>query len=204
MRHLLTATAIMLAMPMAATAPAVAQTAATPAQQKTASQFVSGLADEAFAILRDQSLSREQARTRFQALLRQNFAVNDIGMRLIRRHRAGLKPEQLRAYQAALPSFVVNTYSERLYDFAAAKVTVVRAVPRGSRGDVDVYTKISNPGGGQPFDAIWTIKQGNPKPLVSNLTVNGVNVALTQEQDFSAYIERNGFDALVTFMQKAK
>ena len=79
----------------------------------------------------------------------------------------------------------------------------MRTAPRGNRGDVDVYTRITDPKGGKPIDAIWQVK-GGPKPLVSNITVNGVNVALTQEADFKAYIEKNGFDALVEFMKKSK
>jgi phospholipid transport system substrate-binding protein len=182
--------------------------AATDAQQKQAADFIDSLAGDAFAILRDKSLSRDAARTKFRDLLRSNFAVDETGLRLIRRYRAPNSPiklsdAQVSAYRAALPDFLVNTYSDRLYDFATAKVSVIRTVPRGSRGDVDVYTRITDPKGGKPIDAIWQVKGGS-KPLISNITVNGVNVALTQEADFSAYIEKNGFDALVDFMRKAK
>lgn len=201
--------ALGLAIPVSVAAPAAAQeAAATAAQQKEAADFISRLSNDAFAVLRDKSLSKEQARSKFRDLLRTNFAVDETGMRLIRRYRAPNSPvkltqQQLDAYRAALPGFLVNTYSDRLYDFAAAKVQVVRTAPRGSRGDVDVYTRISDPKGGKPIDAVWQVSAG-AKPLVSNITVNGVNVALTQEQDFSAYIQKNGFDALVDFMRKAK
>ena len=51
---------------------------------------------------------------------------------------------------------------------------------------------------------IWAIeKVAGPKYLISNVTVSGVNLALTQEADFSAYIAKNGFDALVSFMKTA-
>ncbi len=207
--------AVALAMSTAAlmsTAPAAAQQAAagaaTAGQQKAAADFIDRIAADAFAVLRDKSLSKDAARGKFRTLLRANFAVDEAGLRLIRRYRAPnspikLTPQQLDAYRAALPDFLVNTYSDRLYDFASAKVLVVRTAPRGSRGDVDVYTRITDPKGGKPIDAIWQVKSG-AKPLITNITVNGVNVALTQEADFSAYIEKNGFDALVDFMRQAK
>ncbi len=176
---------------------------ATPAQMQTAGVFVDQLANQAFAILRDKSAGRDAAKAKFRTLLKANFAVDEAGLRLIRRQRASLTPAQLSAYRAALPDFIVNTYSDRLYDFANADVTVIRTAPRGSRGDVDVYSRISDPKGGKPIDTIWTVKMAGPKPLISNVTVNGVNVALTQEADFTAYIEKNGFDALVDFMRKA-
>ena len=81
-------------------APAAAQTPAAPAQQQAASAFVNRLSNDAFAVLRNRSLSRDAARTQFKALLRQNFAIQDIGNRLIRTQRATLTPAQLAAYQA--------------------------------------------------------------------------------------------------------
>lgn len=198
------------ASPLLIAAPVAAQTAApaTAAQQKAAASFIVGLSDKAFAILRDRSLSRSAARSRFRTLLGENFDVDATGLRLIRSYRAPnsplkLTPGQLDAYRKALPDFLVNTYSDRLYDFATSKLSVVRTVPRGSRGDVDVYTRITDPHGGQPIMAIWQVK-GGARPLVSNLVVNGVNVALTQEADFKSYIDRNGFDALVSFMKQQK
>lgn len=205
------ALALAAAMPAFATPVAAQQAssgAATPAQQKAAADFIARVAADGFAVLRDRSLSRDAARTQFRTLLRANFAVDEAGLRLIRRYRAPnspirLTPQQIDAYRAVLPDFLVNTYSDRLYEFASANISVVRTAPRGSRGDVDVFTRITDPRGGRPIDAIWQVKSG-AKPLIANITVSGVNVALTQEADFSAYIERNGFDALVDFMRQAK
>jgi phospholipid transport system substrate-binding protein len=203
MRYILLGAALVAASVVAPAAPAAAQ-AATQAQQAEAAAFVESLASKAFGVLRDKSLSREAGKAAFRGLLAENFAVEQMGMRIIRKHRATLTPQQLEAYKAALPDFIVNTYSSRLYDFANAKVTIVRQVPRGTRGDVDVYSRVTDPKGGKPIDAIWSVSRASGRWQVLNLTVNGVNVALTQEADFDAYIKKNGFDALVDFMKSAK
>ena len=78
----------------------------------------------------------------------------------------------------------------------------MRTLPRGTRGDVDVYSRIVRPGA-QPFDAVWTVRRVGGSFRIVNLTVAGINLSLTQEADFSAYIAKNGFDALVTFMKSA-
>ena len=190
-------------------APAFAQAAAaSPAQQKAAADFIAGLSEQAFAVLRDKNLTRAEGRSKFRTLLRANFDLEGTGMRLIRSYRSPastikLTDAQVQAYRAALPDFLVNTYSDRLYDFASSKVNVVRTTPRGNRGDVDVVTRITDPKGGAPIEAIWQVK-ASAKPVVSNIVVNGVNIALTQEADFKSYIERHGFDALVDFMKRAK
>lgn len=190
----------------AVSVPAHAQASGAASQQQAAEagKFVNEVANDAFAILRDKSLSREASRDKFRTLLRENFALDEAGLRLIRRHRASLTPQQLADYRAALPDFLVNTYSDRLYDFSNATVTVIRTTPRGNRGDVDVFSRVTDPQGGAPIDAIWTIKTSGQRPQILNLTVSGINVALTQEADFNAYIGQNGFDALVKFMRQAK
>ncbi|WP_448582405.1 MlaC/ttg2D family ABC transporter substrate-binding protein [Thermaurantiacus sp.] len=195
----------LVAMLVAALAPGIPTRAetATAAQQAEAARFIEQLAKEAFAVLRDSSISRSEAKVRFRSLLRDNFAIEQTGMRIIRKHRAGLTPAQLEAYRKALPDYVVNTYADRLYDFGNAKLVVVRQVARGSRGDVDVYARVTDPKGGRPFETIWATSRASGRWLVTNLTVNGVNIALTQEADFDSYIQRNGFDALVDFMKKS-
>lgn len=205
MRPLMFALAVAIAAPLtvsAAFAQAPAAVAASPADVAGARAFIDKLSQETFAVLRDKSKSKPAMKTTFRAMLKDNVALDDVGARLIRRHRAQATPEQLAAYQAALPEFIVNAYSDRLAEYSNATIKVVRAAPRGARGDVDVFTRIA-PASGQPFDATWSVRKSGERFLLTNLTVSGINVALTQEADFSSYIQRNGFDALVAFMKSS-
>lgn len=192
-----------LTLPAAALAQAAAPAPATPERAAAAGVFIKDLSDRAFGVLRDKSLTRADALAQFKTMLRQNFALDEIGAKLIRRQRASLSPEQLTAYRAAFPDFVTNVYTARLFDYSDSTVTIVRTVPRGTRGDVDVYARITRPGASQPIDSIWAVRPKGSQWLVTNLTVAGINVALTQEADFASYIQRNGFDALVEHMRTA-
>ena len=199
----LIAAPVALAVPAQAAPPAAKAAAGN--QQQAAMQFIDNLADQAFAVLRDKSLNRTQVKAKFRQMLRQNFAVDEIGTRLIRRHRATITPAQHNAYLAAFPDYIIDTYADRLFEYADSDVKIIRALPRGSRGDMDVYTRIVSVKSTQPIEAIWSVKrQQNGQFQISNLTVAGVNLALTQEADFDAYIQRNGFDALVNFMRTGK
>lgn len=196
----------LLAAPLSAataqTAPAAK--AAPAADAKAAGAFIENLSGQAFTILRDKSVTKPAARAKFRSMLRENFAVKEIGDRLIRRHRATITPAQYNAYIAAFPDYVVGTYADRLYEYSNSSLKVIRTLPRGSRGDVEVFTRITLGGGGKPIDSTWTVrKAANGKFQVHNLSVAGVNLALTQEADFSSFIQRKGFDALVQFMKDA-
>ena len=184
--------------------PAAAQIAAagTEAGNPAAQAFIEKLAADAFALLRDKSLSRDTARGNFRTMLRENVALSEIGDRLIRRQRASISPAQYAAYQSALPEFVLNAYADRLYDYSDASIKTLRTVRRNASIS-DVYTRVTRPGA-QPINAIWQVKQlPGGKMVLNNLSVSGINLSLTQEADFNAYIQKNGFDALVTFLKSA-
>ncbi len=180
----------------------VAAPAATDVGDPAARAFVETLANDAFAVLRDKSLGKAAGRDKFRTMLEQNVALTDIGDRLIRRHRATITPAQRDAYQAALPSFVLNAYADRLYDYSDASLKTLRSVGR-SPTITDVFTRVTRPGN-QPIDAIWQVKKTpSGRNVINNLTVAGINLSLTQEADFNAYIQKNGFDALVVFLKSA-
>ncbi len=188
-----------LPLPLLGIAPATAQQA--PADEAAAARFIESLASDAFAVLRDESLSKADARTKFRKLLQENVALRPIGQRLIRKQRDSVTPAQMEAYNAAFPEFILNAYADRLYDYQDATIKVIRANPRGPF--TDVQTRVQRPGS-QPVDAIWQVrKTPNGRYLVNNLTVSNINLSITQEADFNAYIQKNGFDALVAFLKSA-
>ncbi len=196
----LTVAALALAPMMAV--PAAAQVAATPAEAASAGEFISQLADRVFAVLKENQ-SKAAIKTKFRAMLKDNFAVDDAGLHLIRRYRNQITPAQLAAYQAVLPDYIVNVYADRLINYADASVKIVRTQAHGSNGSVDVFSRVQAPGK-DAFDIIWQVQKApSGKWLIANVTVSGINMSLTQEADFSAFIQKNGFDALVAMMKSA-
>jgi phospholipid transport system substrate-binding protein len=158
--------------------------------------FVDTLSDEAFTALR--TGNKAAAKAQFRTLLSQYFAVDAIGERLIRRWSPKITPAQRAAYKAAFPNFIIGSYADRLFDYSRADLKVLRTVPQGN--SAAVMTQVIKPGA-QPITAIWTVDKIGGGYKVSNLTVAGINLAVTQSADFDAYIQKNGFDKLVAFMK---
>jgi phospholipid transport system substrate-binding protein len=173
-----------------------APAAAASVDNSDPSRFITSLSGQAFGVLHTGSQSA--ARGQFRTLLGQYFAVDEIGDRLIARWKPQITPAQYQAYKAALPGFIINTYADRLFDYANAQVKVVRAVPRGD--GAAVVSQVLQPGR-SPINAIWTVQQVGGGYKVSNLTVSGINLVLTQTADFDSYVQKNGFDKLVSFMK---
>lgn len=189
--------ALMLA-PMLAV-PAAAQ----PAAQDTsgAGAFIDRLADQAFATLKTSGGNITSAqRAKFRSLLTKDFAVKSIGDRLIRRWRPTITPAQYSAYSAAFPDYIIDTYADRLADYANADLKVTRVVAAPGNVGWQVFTTVSKPGG-KPVTATWSVVRAGGDFQVTNLTVGGINLALTQSADFDSYVQSHGFDALVAFMK---
>ena len=189
-------TAAMLALATIAAPLAMAAPAHAAINNQDPSAFINGLTDEGFAVLRGGN--KVAAKAKFRTMLAQHFAVDAIGDRLIRRWKPTLKPEQLAAYKAAFPNYVIGLYADRLFEYANADVKVIRAQPAAT--GAAVVTQVTKKGQ-QPINAIWTLNKTPQGYKVSNLTVAGINLSLTQAADFDAYIQRNGFDKLVAFMK---
>ena len=183
--------AVILAATSIAAVPAAAEV-----NNQDPGKFVQSLAATSFGILKG---DKAAARNKFRSLLSQHFAVDAIGDRLIRRWRPKISDAQYKAYKSAFPSFIVGTYADRLYDYANADIKIVRVQNQGN--SAAVLTQVARPGG-RPVTAIWSLAKAGGGYKVTNLTVGGVNVAVAQEADFNSYVQRNGFDALVNFMEK--
>jgi phospholipid transport system substrate-binding protein len=174
----------------------VAPASAATVDNSDPSRFIETLSGEAFRVLK--TGSRESARGQFRQLLGQYFAIDEIGDKLIAQERPQISPSQYQAYKAALPGFLIGTYADRLYEYADAQVKVVRAIPRGN--GAAVVSQVNRPGQ-NPINAIWTVEQTPGGYKITNLTVAGINLVLTQTADFTAYSQKNGFDKLVAFMK---
>ena len=188
------ATAVMTTVAVVPMLPATAQ---APINNSDPAQFIETLSDAGLGALR--TGNRTAARAQFRTLLAQHFAIDQIGDRLVRGQIAKATPQQRAAYKAAFPNFLINTYADRLQQYAKADVKVIRVVPAGN--SAQVMTQVVQPGGSRPINATWTVDRIGNGWKVSNLTVAGINLAITQANDFNSVIQRQGFDGLVKLMQ---
>jgi len=163
-------------------------------------RFVQTLTSDGFAAMR--TGSRDAAKAKFRALLSQHVAVDLIGDRLIRRWLPTISPAQHDGYKSALPTYIVGTYADRLFEYANASVRLVRMQPTAG-GGADVYTQVTKPGA-QPIAATWSLTKVGGTWKVLNLNVAGINIAMAQAADFDSVIQRQGFDSLVRMMNARK
>jgi phospholipid transport system substrate-binding protein len=189
--------------------PVAAQSAAPAAvvavNAKAAEAFIKQLADQAFGVLRDKSLTESMRETRFRDLLRQGFALDKISTAVLGKNKRTATPEQLANFNKAFPDYVLRIYASRLTEFSDTKIGVAGSVPAGSRGDVSVKTLVSGKNLQAPVKADWRVTQLPGQGLrIVDLSFEGISMVATQRDEFDAKIQQKGINALIADISSNK
>ena len=176
-------------------APAQAQST-NPAEQFVAEQIRDGL-----TILNDKGLSADARSAKFGNFLAGATDLNRVAIFTLGDAARTATPAQRDAFTAAFNTYAVAVYRSYFQNYNGQSLTVT-----GSRanapGDTTVHTRLVDPNGGAPLVVDFRVRTDGPKPLVIDIGVAGIWLALTQHDDFAAFLSRNsgGVDALTAHL----
>ncbi|GAB4572548.1 MAG: ABC transporter substrate-binding protein [Rhodothalassiaceae bacterium] len=174
-----------------------AQTAADPDEARA---FIEKLSDDAVAVWANMKLTEAEREAEFRRLLHEGFDVDFISKLVLGRHMRTASREQLLTYRELFPAYIVNSFARRLGDYSNEKLEVLDTAPAGS-SDVFVRTRIVRPGG-EPIAADWRVRKVNDIYRIVDIKVEGISLAVTQRDEFSSIIDRQGFDGLLDVLRK--
>ena len=168
------------------------------AESGGASRFIRDLGDQAIQVLQTPNLTLEQREGRFREILRQGFNVDFIGRFVIGKHWRKASAQQKADYQQLFGEYILQTYAGRFGGYAGEKLTVAEEKAAG-KTDVVVRTRIDRPSG-SPINADWRVRVTDGRYGIIDVMVQGVSMALTHRQEFSALIRKNGVDGLIQLL----
>jgi phospholipid transport system substrate-binding protein len=205
---LLASSLAVLTLAIAAPLPAIAQDSAAATQthdtaiQTAPGKFIQSLGDRAIAIIANKQLPISQRDTEFSKILSDSFDLKTIGRFVIGRTWNVATPAQQTEYMDLFKALVIKNYGDRmtLYTGEGFQVTSTRSE---SDMDTTVNSQITHPDGSQPTTIDWRVRNKDGKLGVIDVVVEGVSLSVTQRQEYSAVIQRNGgqIDGLLQEMQ---
>jgi phospholipid transport system substrate-binding protein len=201
-RIVVCALALFVALPVAS----ARAEAESPTQESALSpqgKFIQDLGDVAISILKDKSLTEDKRNETFRNLLREKFDLETIARFVIGRSWKTATPEQQTEYIDLFEKLVVKTYSDRFALYTGEGFHVRSVTPEGNK-DFVIISEITHPDGSKPTDVTWRIRQRRNKMGIIDVVVEGVSMSITQRQEYSAVIQRNGGDigSLLTLMRQ--
>ena len=192
-RSLLTAAFIVLAGALAPAIPAAA--AADPAA------VVSNLGSRALEVL-GKNAPQSQRVARFRELLREDFDVPEISRFVLGRYWNVATEEQRAEFVKLFEEYIALAYSTRLAQYSGETFKVT-----GSRPDADgaiVSSQIVRPAGAAPVKVDWRLTGRNGAYKISDVSVDGISMAVTQRAEFASVIQHNGgqVQGLITMLRE--
>lgn len=186
----------------AAPAPSAESAAPTQAADEDSAEidgavaFAERLTGDATAVLMAAEASEAQKLVNFQKVLADGLALDVIGKFMLGESRKTLTDAQNERYADVFPEYITRQYAEQFEGIVGRPLKVIDAKPV-TRRDVVVRTQFERDEG-SPINVDWRVRKlrsGERKAI--DIIVSGVSIMLVKREEFSAYIEQNGVDALL-------
>jgi phospholipid transport system substrate-binding protein len=169
-----------------------------------AEDFVSGNIQAGFDILNDQAISAAQRRERFASFLIGLTDVKRVALFLLGRYAATASQGDLDAYVAAYQDYVLAVYQSYFARYAGQNLHVMSSRERAP-GDFVVTTNLVG-SGTAPMEVDFRVRTDGAKPVLVDLGIAGVWLALAQRDEFLAVMAQNNGDikALTAHLRAAQ
>lgn len=186
---------------------AAAPTFMLPAAAWAASPAESFIADNVhngFDILNDKTASAAQRKERFAAFLLGLTDVKRVAIFLLGKYAAAASPADLDAYYAAYQDYILVVYQSYFAQYAGQTLKVLDSRERAPQ---DFVVRTSMVGGsGGPMEIDFRVRTDGAKPVLVDLSVAGVWLALAQRDQFISVLAQNNGDikALTAHLRSAQ
>lgn len=161
-----------------------------------AGKFIDALGDQALAIVKDGSLSDAAKQEKFRVLLTQGFDVPAIGRFVIGKTWRTVEEPQRKEFLETFEALIVETYAGRFKEYQGEQFRIA-----ASKGEGDDHAVVSSevlfPNGKPPVKIDWRVLKPEGKLKVVDVMVEGVSMAVTQQQEYASVIQRSGMAGLI-------
>jgi phospholipid transport system substrate-binding protein len=150
--------------------------------------FIGILGNQGLKVIRS-SATLDQKVTYFRQMLRQDFDLTDISRFVLGPYWRIATKAQRREFCSLFEEHLVRFYGQRFAQYGGEALRV-----NGSRSDpagVIVTSQIIRPQG-PPIAVDWRLVVSDGRYKISDVSIDGVSMALTQRSEFATIVQRNG------------
>lgn len=155
-----------------------------------ATAFIDRLAQRAIEGLTSKDIDYSERTQRFRALFTEAFDVPTIGRFALgvpwRQASESDRAEYLKAFE----DFIVASYATRFADYGGEKI-ITTGSRRGDDNEVFVQSQFMRTQGA-PVRVTWRLRPIGDSWRIIDVIIEDVSMAITQRDDFSATVQRNG------------
>lgn len=161
---------------------------------ETVARFIRDLGDKAILQLADPKISDSEREERFRKILEENFDVIRICRFVLGRYARKVGNDEMAEFRQLYEDIAVLTYAHLFASYSGEGFKVKREV--GDPGDryKMVLTEIQ-PSDGRPLVKLdWQVRVDGSSYAVVDIRVEGASMAITQREEYTAVLDKNGGD----------
>jgi phospholipid transport system substrate-binding protein len=181
--------ALVAAMALLGSTQARSAPAANPAEA-----FVQENVEKGYSILNSTTLSDEQRRSQFRDFMLSLTDARRIGMFTLGPYANSATKEEVEAFIDAFSEYAVAIYESRLGKYKGQTVRVTGSVQRAA-DDVVVNSEVVDPAAppnAPRLKAAFRVrKTSDGRPIVTDMQVEGIWLALSQRSDFTGFLQQH-------------
>jgi phospholipid transport system substrate-binding protein len=159
-------------------------------QVPAAAQFIERLSQRAIEGLTARDIDLSERTKRFRELFTDSFDVPKIGRFALGNAWRTANAADRQAYLSAFEDFIVASYATRFADYGGETIRVVSSRPL-DEGEAAVGTHFVR-AQGEPIRVDWRLAPDGQNWKIIDVVIEGVSMAITQRDDFTATVQRNG------------
>lgn len=175
--------------------------AAVPARAaQSAKAFIQTFGDQLVTIV-NSPVSLAEKKQKVLPLVQQNVDIDGIGRYCLGRYWKVATPEQKSRYLTLFHQVLVNAITDKLGEYRGVSFTIGGVSKNGDDDAVDAtLVRPQQP----PATMQWIVGYQSGSPKVVDVIGEGASLRLTQRNDYSAFVARNGgsVDSLLKALQK--
>jgi phospholipid transport system substrate-binding protein len=161
---------------------------------RTVAQFIEELGQKAILQLGASDISPSERDRRFRELLNEYFDVPRITRFVLGRYVRKATPKQMAEFTKLYEDIAVLTYAHLFASYSGQQFTVLREVGDPEDRYRIVMTEVVPGDGKPPVKLDWQIMVKGSSYAVVDIRVEGASMAITQREEFTAVLDRNGGD----------
>jgi phospholipid transport system substrate-binding protein len=177
--------------------------AASPAAAaQDAAGFVTELGQKTLEII-NQKPPRAERDRRFRAVLHEGFDLDALSRFVLGPHWRTATDAQRAEFRKLFEDWIVSAYGARFSEYSGEQFRVL-----GQRPESDTITLVNSqiirPAGGPPIRVDWRVAKHGQTFKIADVVVEGISLMVTQRQEFSSVIQRNGgqLEALLKILRE--
>jgi phospholipid transport system substrate-binding protein len=165
--------------------------------------FIADLGARAIKVLTS-TASEHDREAQFRVLFDEAFDLQEISRFVLGTYWRTASDAQRQEFTKLFETYVVHAYTVRFNAYAGQQLKVGSARPEGEGGAL-VQSEIALPNSNQPPVKVdWRLSGSGNAYKITDVTVEGVSMALTERQEFASVIQRGGgqVDALLKVLRE--